>query len=1498
MKTQISRNTFKSGQRYSGVYQQQGRMLTDADWNELMDVMKTRVDEAIRDAIGSGAPRDRGLAVLDSFRLQPGHLYVEGIHAELPGTAALDFADQPDFSEAQTLPLSGGSAPAGYVLYADVWERAVLALEDGELLDPGLHGADTCTRSRTMLQVKWCPAGVDPADPAVNPPHGNAPLTLALWRSTAAADPCDPCATEAALDARVGNYLFRAEVHDWKRNADGSGKLVLKWSSENGAEQHKTGQLPMDFDQGDWIYEFFNIACEENLGVHLAKPFSYSRGQLLETYPAVAPMGHPWVRRWDGYCILTRSSGGVWALTKGFDKGVALSIGLGDEAHGHVAVGAALELNLMSMALALELGSHAFVAGDYWLAAVREAVHQPGDILLDAAAPQGVVHHYLWLADVDASGHVQAFADDQTRRRFEFPPLSDLWAGNVGYDNAQCDETPAGNVQEALDWLCQQRDLRFHNKHLHGWGIVCGLQVECGPDTLPEADEEEGRRREVSVRKGYAIDCEGHDVVMEGPDSFDLLALVESHDAANPGQPILQNGEGSVALTVARGTDGDAEFKVEKYDPKKENNWETLLDGTLLLDFYQHCIKDLVDALQDELTADPDEKNALVGPTFRRWITLLNLIIQIFNYDNGRYVFLSQKEHGILKKFYQRLQELLRSKTFCAMFEGDEFPDYPFPDTRLSTIFGKGWHTRLRLTPDAKQAYTCGAANNTLHLFDLEKEEMIQAIEMPAGEGAQVVDVAVQPGGKLLVAVAVLSSGDTVIGIADIEGDGKHSWRPVRVLCGLQMSNLVFSANGAELWMIGKGAGLFVFKTDSILSETERPDPKYQFNACGHASIDPVSKRAVATANSGTAVTGIYNRVVGMKLDAAGSNLPPQYARNLAQPNSGTAVFGDDGVLLISAKDSGSVAMLCVVTNAWDANDQNKHILVYDISDNAAPTSSPLQNLLVEKTDVCLAWHSPSHRLLAGLEDGYRLQLFNLTNGQTTTQRHPVQISPVSIAVDTPSDRVYVLNFVSNTISVIPGDELQTDENFLNELETYRGNAMGAFWGLAGSLLQYLKDCFCHHLLVKCPDCDEEDDKVYLAGIEVRDNKIYKVCNFAKRKYVKSFPTMSYWLSLVPIGPLLQKGVEKLCCLAFPDLFNKFYMKDSLGSYTHATMSNQVESTQLRKGIQMFQGADFKALWSAEKKSLNVYKLLVRDSILNRVETSTIVQPGVSGNQVLESDVDEAQQRLERQGVQVDSVKTYDRMRDAGKLAAYREAPLHLPPDARVTLYEQDGKVMFYTLAEEKGVAAGVSPEVKAEIDNLERRKVALRDLSDVNAEYAKVEARRAEVANLTASRDELGVLEQQKGQLLQEVGTLKVELAGLQSRRAELADVQALANQIDAARSQLDGLRQAREAEMNAVTALETRRSELAGSVSSLRTDMDVLVSRQKEIVIELNKAQPVHTLVEVDAETASRLSQAGVLTVADLAKADAATLGRVNIDTVTAGKLVAAAKLRLTPR
>lgn len=63
---------------------------------------------------------------------------------------------------------------------------------------------------------------------------------------------------------------------------------------------------------------------------------------------------------------------------------------------------------------------------------------------------------------------------------------------------------------------------RLHNVHLHGWGVVCGLQVECdgcGPGVL--------------VRPGYAIDPCGYDIVAPSATSVDILGLIQQCQTAS-----------------------------------------------------------------------------------------------------------------------------------------------------------------------------------------------------------------------------------------------------------------------------------------------------------------------------------------------------------------------------------------------------------------------------------------------------------------------------------------------------------------------------------------------------------------------------------------------------------------------------------------------------------------------------------------------------------------------------------------------------------------------------------------------------------------------------------------------------------------------------------------------------------------------------------------------------------------------------------------------------
>ncbi len=103
MKAQISRDSFDPDKLYSGVFQQQGRMLTDADWNEMVRILKHRMDRTVGAAVESGSPRYCGIiqgadASYEAFKKAPqfrwGRVYVDGLYGEVRRAAPVFQVDQ------------------------------------------------------------------------------------------------------------------------------------------------------------------------------------------------------------------------------------------------------------------------------------------------------------------------------------------------------------------------------------------------------------------------------------------------------------------------------------------------------------------------------------------------------------------------------------------------------------------------------------------------------------------------------------------------------------------------------------------------------------------------------------------------------------------------------------------------------------------------------------------------------------------------------------------------------------------------------------------------------------------------------------------------------------------------------------------------------------------------------------------------------------------------------------------------------------------------------------------------------------------------------------------------------------------------------------------------------------------------------------------------------------------------------------------------------------
>lgn len=444
-------------------------MITDADWNEAVELAKARLTALAGDVVGSGVPAEGGVVRVvapGEAVLSWGVAYAEGVRAVLAPITGEDAGEFDAGAQADLLAAAGGTLVDGAGVYLDVWEQSVVSALDPALPDPGLNGADTSFRTRVLAQLKQCEL-VDGtptcADEDLNPRRGTASLEAELEGFEDDVDPCDPCADEVSLPQRAGNFLFRLEVHDVVGPASRPESIVLKWSAENAAEQYRLDVgLPPWFTADEHVLEYMTARTEQNLGVFLS-PFpedATGPGVLVRpglSVPDTDVAGDEWVavRRWDGSCTVVFEDGGQ--VAEGWHRGSDLVEGAGTR----VALtddGLALTVSGLRLRLLRDEETR-WVRGDHWLVEVREALPPATAARVvsadGAGGPIGVEHRYLYLG-VWRDDRLE-LVDDAARRRLSFPRLTDLPADAIAYEPG-CEQGPysAGvdTVRAALDALC------------------------------------------------------------------------------------------------------------------------------------------------------------------------------------------------------------------------------------------------------------------------------------------------------------------------------------------------------------------------------------------------------------------------------------------------------------------------------------------------------------------------------------------------------------------------------------------------------------------------------------------------------------------------------------------------------------------------------------------------------------------------------------------------------------------------------------------------------------------------------------------------------------------------------------------------------------------------------------------------------------------------------------------------------------------------------------
>jgi hypothetical protein len=329
MKGDFSRDSFDLVKHFSRVLQQQGRVQLDADWNEQAAILLHYLRTLAADLLGPSAGptgQDFGFEIRnvgqEGFEIGKGRYYVDGILCENEYNTR--YEAQKDFPILPERRVQGEK----YVVYLDVWERHITALEDGDIQEKALSGPDTATRTKVVWQVKIddgkeqtnsLPAlPVDDRDTILRdwakwierwqPPHRGC-LRARVDRPE---DSQDPCLT--APDAKYRgqeNQLYRVEIH----HGGAAGEATFKWSRDNGTVVSRVAlsgtelvaEKPLGFAAEAWV-EFSSNDGQELRGQPgtLVKLVKVEGDRLTLEHAVSKPVGVPpdedWptkARRWD-----------------------------------------------------------------------------------------------------------------------------------------------------------------------------------------------------------------------------------------------------------------------------------------------------------------------------------------------------------------------------------------------------------------------------------------------------------------------------------------------------------------------------------------------------------------------------------------------------------------------------------------------------------------------------------------------------------------------------------------------------------------------------------------------------------------------------------------------------------------------------------------------------------------------------------------------------------------------------------------------------------------------------------------------------------------------------------------------------------------------------------------------------------------------------------------------------------------------------------------------
>jgi hypothetical protein len=532
-----------------------------------------------------------------------------------------------------------------------------------------------------------------------------------------------------------------------------------------------------------------------------------------------------------------------------------------------------------------------------------------------------------------------------------------------------------------------------------------------------------------------------------------------------------------------------------------------------------------------------------------------------------------------------------------------------------------------------------------------------------------------------------------------------------------------------RLVAVEKGVGARVFDPTTITSSPAQPALNYPFNACGQVAINDtfggswgLALAAVPFNDATSSPTTTYNKMKMFMFDWVGDNT---FDITLPSPGSDGAAWGGLpwglDLFVVTGETSKSVTGY-----TWNFN-ANTWSQINDVAGHP-------MNVPVDSCPIRLAGTSYINNLLFwSSQDFYTLNMIDLETHQAVNGwTLPTQVGPIDMDFAGWRNELAVLHRPSDSILRVPqafiGKTAQivaSTQTVFNKAVGYHTPAVEAYVDLLAALVQSFKDCVFDHLAVKCAECNPRNQKLYLGTVNIRNWKVHNICNFSQRHYLKTFPTLGYWLSLFPILPIISEIIEMVSCFVIPDAAVGYkgatYQKPLKGTSADFSLGSLFET------LQDLQQVDIRGQLTQMLQSFGLAKNMVAMGAGFKATAHPSAQPPVPGSRgfLVGASTATARGALSQLGMTAET-KTFKPSLGPQLLGnlvdVLRPA---VAPTRTVTLHEAGGQVLFTS-----------SPPAQPDVASLQQAIVAKdlqlaqiqAQLSAVNTQLTELHAFRQQV--------------------------------------------------------------------------------------------------------------------------------------------------------------------------